>query len=151
MSRSYLFVPGDSERKLEKALGAGADALILDLEDSVNVKAKPAARKLVREFLAAGNADKAWVRINPLDTADAELDLEAVVSAAPVGIVLPKPIGVADSQRLAQILEQLETRFNVAVGSTRILPIATERPRALFGMDEYCAATRRLAGLSWGA
>lgn len=151
MIRSYLFVPGDSERKLEKALRCGADALILDLEDSVSAAARPAARELVKEFLQAGNARHCWVRINSLDTADAELDLAAVMAGAPEGIVLPKPTGVADSRRLGQLLEPLEAENDIAVGSTHILPITTERPRALFAMGDYRAATPRLAALGWGA
>ncbi len=151
MIRSYLFVPGDSERKMEKALRSGADALILDLEDSVHEESRPLAREFVKEFLLAGNARHCWVRINALDTPDAELDLAVVMAGAPEGIVLPKPTGVADSRRLSQLLEPLEAKNGVAVGSTHILPITTERPRALFSMGDYRAATPRLAGLCWGA
>ncbi len=86
MIRSFLFVPGDSERKLEKAGSVGADALILDLEDSVTPEARPTARELARKHAGTG----VWVRINPLDTEDADADLEAVMPAGPDGIVLPK-------------------------------------------------------------
>ena len=75
MSRSFLFVPGDSEKKLARAEHADADALIVDLEDSVQSEARPAARNLVREFLSNVHAAEVWVRINPLDSVDALEDL----------------------------------------------------------------------------
>jgi citrate lyase subunit beta/citryl-CoA lyase len=87
MNRSYLFVPADSERKMKKAAEVAADALILDLEDSVSANARPAARELARDYLA--NKDNIWVRINPIDTADAAADLGAVMASGPTGFVLP--------------------------------------------------------------
>jgi citrate lyase subunit beta/citryl-CoA lyase len=153
VSRSFLFVPADSERKLEKAGTSNADALILDLEDSVAAAARPAARKLAAEFLTSHRDAEAdvWVRINPLDSADALEDLKAVMPSAPVGIVLPKPRGAVDSNQLAKLLEVLEQENGHAEGCTSILPVATERPAALFSMDDYVDATPRLAGLTWGA
>ena len=149
MNRSYLFVPADSERKLKKSADVGADALILDLEDSVAPDAKPAARELCREFLA--DRKKAWVRINPLAGEHALADLEAVVPAAPVGIVLPKAEGAADVKRLAALLDGLERDHGVEAGSIAILPICTETPRAMFKLAEYAGATSRLAAMTWGA
>lgn len=149
MIRSFLFVPADSERKLAKAADAGSDALILDLEDSVAAAARPAARKLAREYLQGG--DNIWVRINPIDTDDAALDLEAVMPAAPAGIVLPKPRSAAAAIQLAAQLDEYETRHGIEAGTTRILPLCTEHPAALFSLHGYIAATPRLAGLSWGA
>lgn len=151
MIRSFLFVPGDSEKKLAKAVNSGADALILDLEDSVAAANRPAARQLVAEFLQSGNVTNGWVRINPLATADADKDLHAIMPGAPQGIVLPKPAGPQDSRRLADRLTDLESEFELAPGGTKILPIATEQPAALFSMAEYAGLTRRLAGLTWGA
>jgi len=147
--RSFLFVPGDSERKLEKASGVGADALIVDLEDSVTADARPAARELARDFI--NGKDKIWVRINPTDSIDALFDLQAVMPSAPAGIVLPKPGSADDAMRLAMTLDELESTHGIAPGSTRILPLCTERPRALFSLESYVGATPRLAGLSWGA
>lgn len=149
MSRSFLFVPADSARKMAKALDAGADALILDLEDSVSAEAKPDARVLAAEWLA-GKMD-VWVRINPIDTDDAEADLEAVMPAAPAGIMLPKPRSAADVKQLAARLDRLEAQHGIASGSTRIVALCTERPEALFTLHGYIGATPRLAGLSWGA
>jgi citrate lyase subunit beta/citryl-CoA lyase len=149
VSRSFLFVPADSARKMPKALDAGADALILDLEDSVSAEAKPDARVLAAEWLA-GKMD-VWVRINPIDTDDAEADLEAVMPAAPAGIMLPKPHSAADVKQLAARLDRLEAQHGIASGSTRIVALCTERPEALFTLHGYIGATPRLAGLSWGA
>jgi citrate lyase subunit beta/citryl-CoA lyase len=147
--RSFLFVPGDSESKLEKAAGVGADALIVDLEDSVTTEARPAARELARNYVE-GRED-AWVRINPTDSADAIQDLQAVMPAAPAGIVLPKPRSADDVMHVAVKLDELESEHGIAAGFTRILPLCTERPRALFSLDSYVGATPRLSGLSWGA
>ena len=149
MTRSFLFVPADSERKLQKAGSVGADALILDLEDSVAADAKADARELAREYLK-GKVD-VWVRINPLDTDDAEADLASVMPSAPTGIVLPKPRSAATAVELDGMLSDLETSHGIDSGSTRILPLCTEHPEALFTLNSYIGATSRLAGLSWGA
>jgi len=149
MNRSYLFVPADSERKMARVMDAGADAVILDLEDSVAADARPAARESAREFLL--NKQNVWVRINPIDTDDAIADLEAVMPSAPAGIVLPKPRSADDAVQLAARLDDLEAAHGLEAGQTRIIAICTERPEALFALGSYAAATARLAGLSWGA
>jgi len=151
LSRSFLFVPADSERKLAKARDTDADALILDLEDSIAAGTRPKARQIAQDFLTdKGNAEL-WVRINPLDTEDALQDLRAVMPSAPCGIILPKPVGARDTNQLAKLLDALELENGHTSGQTSIIPIATERPAALFKMHEYADATARLAGLSWGA
>lgn len=149
MNRSFLFVPADSERKLEKAGSVGADALILDLEDAVAADARPAARKLAVEYLQ--DAKDVWVRINPIDTDDAQADLEAVVPGAPAGIVLPKPRSAAATVLLADRIGELEEEHGLEQGSTRIMALCTEHPEALFTLDSYIGATPRLEALSWGA
>ena len=151
MSRSFLFVPADSERKLHKAADSDADALILDLEDAVAASARPAARRLVAEFLGQPVHADRWVRINPLYCDDAGRDLEAVMTAAPDGIVLPKCSGAADVAELSTRLEEIEAAIGDGPGVTRILPIVTERPAALFRMQEYEQSSARLAALTWGA
>ncbi|MEM7502360.1 MAG: CoA ester lyase [Pseudomonadota bacterium] len=151
MSRSYLFVPGDSERKLSKACNGDADALILDLEDAVAGPRKESARRLVAEFLNEPSRCDCWVRINALDSGDAKLDLEAIVGAAPYGIVLPKPRGAEDIVRLADWLSELEDRSGDGRGVTRILPIVTEHPAALFRLHEFAGASNRLEAMTWGA
>lgn len=148
MIRSFLFVPADSERKLQKAAEAGADALILDLEDSVAADARPAARARAREFLLGKK--NVWVRINPIDTEDATADLDGVMPSAPAGIMLPKPRSAAAAIALDRRISALESKHGIELGSTRILPLCTEHPEALFTLNGYIGATPRLAGLSWG-
>lgn len=149
MNRSYLFVPADSERKMKKAADAGADALILDLEDSVAPAARPAARDLACDYLAG--RQNVWVRINPIDTDDAVADLEGIMPSAPTGIVLPKPRSADDAVRLAALLDDLEQQHDIEVGSTGIMAICTERPEAIFTVNSYVGATPRLRALTWGA
>jgi len=149
MNRSFLFVPADSERKLAKAAGAGADALILDLEDSVAASARAAARANAADYLKG--RDNVWVRINALDSKDSAADLEAVMPSAPCGIVLPKPRSPADAVRLSQRIDALERELGIEHGRTRIIALCTERPEALFTLNGYAGATARLFGLSWGA
>lgn len=142
--RSLLFVPGDRPDRMEKALGLGADALILDLEDSVASPAKPEARKAVARFVEANSKARLWVRVNPLGSAEIDKDLAAIVPARPDGIVLPKAEGGASVNELAR---RLSERGNVG---TQILAIATETPAAVFQLGNYGGA-KRLAGLTWGA
>ena len=151
MSRSFLFVPADSEKKLANARKSKADALILDLEDSVQKDARPRARRLVQEFLGDASEAELWVRINSLDSADALDDLREILPAAPFGIVLPKPIGARDVNQLSMLIDVLEQESDLPAGQTVILPIVTEQPAALFRLHEYAEATPRLRGLTWGA
>jgi citrate lyase subunit beta/citryl-CoA lyase len=153
--RSLLFVPGDSEKKLGKADHGEADALILDLEDSVAPSRKPAARQLVRDFLdahAGVRRSELWVRIAALDQTDALLDLIAILGGRPDGIIQPKPDGPDDVRRLSHYLDALEVRENIVLGHTRIIPVATETASAPFRLGDYAqAGLSRLAGLTWGA
>lgn len=151
-ARSWLFVPADAPGKIAKAMGSGADALILDLEDSVALSAKAQARKLAAETLAGPRGGVAlWVRINPLASGLALADLAAVMPAAPVGIVLPKPDSAVDVVTLAHYLDAFEAAAGLPVGQARILPIATETPASVFNLGTYIQAGPRLAGLTWGA
>ena len=149
MNRSYLFVPADSERKMKKAADVGADATILDLEDSVPPDSRPAARELSRDYLV--DRQRVWVRINPIGSEDAAADLEAVMPSAPTGIVLPKSGGADDVVRLAAMLDTLERTHGIEAGRTGILPICTEKPDALFTLGSYAGSSPRLAAMSWGA
>ena len=153
MLRSLLFVPGDSEKKLAKSISTSADALILDLEDSVSPDRTAIARSMVSEFLKAhsNRAQQLWVRINPLQTPLALHDLVAVMAGKPDGIMLPKPLNAKDAQQLDHCLSALEVREGLALGSTRIIPVATEVAGALFDLQSYAGATPRLQGLTWGA
>ena len=153
MLRSLLFVPGDSEKKLAKSISTSADALILDLEDSVSPDRTAIARSMVAEFLKAHSNRKQqlWVRINPLQTPLALHDLVAVMAGKPDGIMLPKPLNAKDAQQLDHCLSALEVREGLELGSTRIIPVATEVAGALFDLQSYAGATPRLQGLTWGA
>lgn len=142
--RSLLFVPGDRPDRMEKALLAGADALILDLEDSVAPAAKGEARRNVAAFLNAHSETSLWVRINPLDGPEAERDLAAILPSHPDGIVLPKAEGGAS---VAELARRLTDHGNA---TALILPIATETPAAIFQLGSFAGA-KRLAGLTWGA
>nr|WP_295469301.1 CoA ester lyase [Mesorhizobium sp.] len=153
--RSWLFIPGDSDNKLAKADGSTADAIILDIEDSVSPERKQLARDMIRTFLDARprheRRTQLWVRINALD--DAALpDLAAVVGGAPDGIMIPKTNGPEDIVTLGDYLDALETREGVAPGSTRILPVATETPIAPLRLAHFAEISLpRLLGLTWGA
>ena len=156
MLRSWLFIPGDSERKLDKGDTCAADALILDLEDSVAASGKAAARERVAAFLrarpTAERRRRLWVRINPLDTPLALADLAAVVAAAPDGVMLPKACGPDDVVTLSHYLDALEAQATLPAGAIRILPVATETAAAPFRLADYAHRhLPRLAGLTWGA
>jgi citrate lyase subunit beta/citryl-CoA lyase len=142
--RSLLFVPGDRPDRMEKALGAGADALILDLEDAVAPENRQVARHEVAHFLNQHNEIRIFVRVNPLDSPDNEKDLNAVLPSHPNGIVLPKSESGASVTELAK---RLSERSNA---TAQILAIATETPAAIFGLGSYGGA-KRLLGLTWGA
>lgn len=153
--RSWLFVPGDSEKKMAKGRGNAADALILDLEDSVADDRQEIARGLTRDFLTA-NADRGrqelWVRINPLAHDFALADLAAVMPGRPDGIMLPKADSAADVNRLGDFLSALEAREGIARGATRIFCVATETAASLLGFGSYLqGVTPRLAAMTWGA
>lgn len=154
--RSLLFIPGDSEKKLAKVAGCGADAVILDLEDAVAPANKAAARDRVAAVLRATprgkRASQYWVRINPLDSGLALDDLAAVVPGCPDGIMQPKTDSPDDVRRLSHYLDALEVAHGVAPGSIRILPVATETARAPFLLGGFAdAGLDRLVGLTWGA
>ncbi len=152
--RSMLFVPADSEKKLAKVAGGAADALILDIEDSVAPERKAAARALAGAYLKSQTGtrkQKLWVRINPLDTADALLDLAAIVAGRPDGLILPKATDAGDAVRLDCYLSALEIREGVELGATKIIVLATETGAAMFGLGTFSRDTPRLQGLTWGA
>jgi citrate lyase subunit beta/citryl-CoA lyase len=157
--RSWLFVPGDSEKKLAKAPAAGADVLIVDLEDSVVPANKALARDMARAWLQShrqqpteGKRTGRWVRINALDTPHWREDLVAVMPGAPDGIMLPKAAGPESIQQVAAELYELEGRNGVVAGSTKVLPLVSETAAAALSIAAYATASLpRLAGLTWGA
>ncbi len=154
MERSWLFVPGDSERKMAKAAGSGADIIIFDLEDSVAAEKRPAARGLIREYLSSHadrSAQKLWVRVNPLDSGVMLADLAGVMPGQPDGVLLPKPETPSEVVTLGLYLDAFEAAFGGEAGRTKILPVATETALSMFHLGGYRGLTPRLAGLTWGA
>ncbi len=154
MIRSWLFVPGDSERKLEKSRENPADALILDLEDSVSKDRQQLARIMTCAYLKSRpdrSGQQLWVRINPLDSGLALQDLAAVMPGAPNGICLPKVYSAKDVATLANYLSALEAREGLIDGSTKILCVATETAASLLTFHTYLDhVTRRLVAMTWG-
>ena len=151
--RSLLFVPGDDERKLARASDCGADVLIIDLEDSVADGRKAIARDITLNFILGFDravGPKLYVRINPLNSEFHDGDLDAIIPAAPDGVVVPKAEGGRDIQQLGARLAVREAESAIADGATRILAIATETARSLFHMGSYAGSSHRLAGLAWG-
>lgn len=153
--RSGLFVPGDSEKKLIKALGCGADALFVDLEDSVSMKNKQLARHLATDFLAdlpdRANRPALFVRVNAFDTELIEDDLEAVMQSRPDGIVLPKCEHGQDVTRLDAMLRVHEAENEMEDGTTQIIAIITETAIGLLNAGTYRRSSKRLRAVAWGA
>src|SRR6202051_1528928 len=150
--RSFLFVPGDSTRKFESAKKTAADALILDLEDSIAPDQKVAARRITRDMLDARKpAQKIYIRVNALDTGLTLGDLAAVMPGRPDGIVLPKCSGATDVNHLALYLDAFEAASDIEPGTTRIVVVATETARAVLKLLDFEGASPRLWGMMWGA
>ena len=151
-ARSWLFAPGDSERKMEKASSGDADIVLLDLEDAVCGEAKPKAREMVAAFIKAQpeQRERLWVRINPLQGPHALADLVAVIGAGPGGIMLPKPLGRRCLEKLDHYLMALEAAFGIEIGSTKVIPLVTETAEGMFTTGDYKGAPR-LAAMTWGA
>ena len=151
--RSLLFVPGDSERKFARARDCGADALILDLEDSVAPSEKANARANVAGLIEP-DPERTWtfiVRINALDTGLTLDDLAAVVKPGLDALLIPKGDGAADLDRIAPCLDALEAKAGMASGSVKLASVATETPKAMFALGSYAPAHPRLIALTWGA
>lgn len=146
--RSLLFVPGDRPERFEKAASSGADAIILDLEDSVSPINKDRARTAVANYLSAERSTFTLVRVNPLDSHFTAADIAAVINARPDAIMLPKADGASSIAQLDTILRS-EGREDASLPA--ILPIATETPQAIFTLGSYREVKDRLLGLTWGA
>jgi citrate lyase subunit beta/citryl-CoA lyase len=151
-ARSWLFAPGDSERKMEKATAGTADIVILDLEDAVAEGEKPKARSMVAAFLTANakQQKRLWVRINPIQRPQGLADLVAIVGARPAGIMLPKSRGRADAELLHHYLTALEATAGAECGTTQVIVLVTETADAMFTTGSYAGAPR-VAALTWGA
>ena len=158
-NRSWLFVPGDSDTKLTKAVSTEADVIIVDLEASVPSDAKHRARELAagwlrvhRNRILEQHDMGRWVRINALDSRLWRDDLVAVMPSAPDGIILPKASGPDALRQIAAEIYELEQRNQIAPGSTKLMPMAGETPVSALSIAAYADASQpRLAGLTWGA
>nr|WP_298926822.1 CoA ester lyase [uncultured Erythrobacter sp.] len=149
--RSWLFAPGDSDKKMGKAIASDADIALLDLEDSVTPENKASARQQVAAAIAgAPDRSRVWVRVNPLSGEWTEADLDAVVAANPGGIFLPKSEGGHDVERLDTMLSAREAAAGLEVGAIKVAALVTETAAAMFTTGTYDGAPR-LVAMSWGA
>lgn len=150
--RSWLFAPGDSERKMEKAAAGNADIAIFDLEDAVSPEEKPTARRIVHDFLERRdeNRTRLWVRVNPLDGPHTLADLAAIMPGKPGGIMLPKVYGRADVETMDHYLSAFEAAHGIDQGATKLIVLVTETAAAMFTTGDYKGAPRVVA-LTWGA
>lgn len=153
--RSLLFVPADSSKKLDKGMASGADALIVDLEDSISPANKAAARASAFDFLKGASAQKQrprlFVRVNSIDTGLTDADLDAIVPGRPDAIMLPKAVGGASVIHLDAKLAAREAIAGLPENSIEIVALATETAASLFLTGTYAGASKRLTGLTWGA
>ena len=151
-ARSWLFAPGDSEKKMTKAMEGAADIVLIDLEDAVATENKIAARQSVYDFIKAHPEQRArlWVRINPFDGPYTLGDLAAVMPAHPGGIMLPKVYGRQEVEKLDHVLSALEVANGIEEGSTPVIVLITETAEAMFHTGDYKGAPRVVA-LTWGA
>ena len=153
--RSLLFVPADSAKKLDRAMTSGADAIIVDLEDSIAPDGKAAARQSAAAFVKAAIASRprpyVMVRVNGLQSGLTDADLDAVAPARPDAIMLPKAEGGASVIHADAKLAVREATSGLPDGHIKILPIATETAAALFVAGTFAGASPRLIGLTWGA
>lgn len=152
--RSFLFVPADGGPKLDKALASGADAVIVDLEDSIVPERKPAAREAALAFLKKASTNKQrprlLVRINSLDTDMTDADLDAIVAGKPDAVVFPKAEGGPSVVHLDAKLTAREAIAGMLEGHIKIVAQAVESAAGLFAAGNFRNASPRLIGLTWG-
>jgi len=152
--RSLLFVPADGGSKLDKAMASGADAVIVDLEDSIAPERKDEARKLALAFLKDAGTKverpRLLVRINGLDTGMTDADLDAIVPGAPDAVLFPKAEGGASVVHLDAKLTAREAVAGLPEGAIKILAQAVESAAGLFLAGTFRDSSPRLIGLTWG-
>lgn len=151
--RSWLFVPGDSERKLARGWSAGADALIIDLEDAVAPERKVLARDIAADAIRERRDRRSMVsiRVNAVDTGLTRDDIASTFRCRPDAYVLPKVMEVEDVRGVSRYLGELEAQAGMPAGATGLIPIVTEHPRAVFRLEALCASDPRVAGIIWGS
>lgn len=153
LAKSFMFVPGDSDKKLGKAQDLGADAIVLCLEDAVSEQNKPLARDKVQTYLRefrGKSKPQLWIRVNPITTEHLLKDLVAVMPGAPTGIFFPKPSTAEDFKKLDSYITVLEIQNNIEPGSTRIMSVA-ESCVGTLNQGDFAFASPRLSGMTWGA
>jgi citrate lyase subunit beta / citryl-CoA lyase len=152
--RSWLFVPGDSDAKLAKIAACGADAVIIDLEDSVAENRKQMAREATKHFLqnwhGGPNTPALYVRVNGLSTGLINDDLAVAISASTMGIMLPKAEGGISVTELSALMRVAEAHAGLADGKTKIIAIATETATGVLNAGTYANCSPRLVALAWG-
>lgn len=150
--RSWLFAPGDSEKKMAKAVGGPADVVIFDLEDAVTIENKPLARQMIHDYMQTNpeHRERIWVRVNPLDGPYTLEDLAAVMPANPAGLMLPKIYGRQDLEAFDKYVAALEVANGIEQGSTPVIALVTETAQAMFHTGDYAGAPRMVA-MTWGA
>lgn len=148
--RSLLFVPGDRPERFAKAAASGADAIIIDLEDSVSLDNKAKARDATAEWLSGGRKGvPCFVRVNPEASHMTQDDLNAVLPYLPDAIVLPKAEGAKSVHWLCALAAA--TADAPAGDAPPILPIATETPGGIFDLGSLRDVASHLIGVTWGA
>lgn len=151
--RSFLFVPADSEKKQAKGLNSGADALILDLEDSVALAHKQAGRDCATAFLSKRTDKKPFivVRMNALDTDLWQDDLAAIVPARPDAIMVPKTISGSCIAKVSHHVLELELKHGLPQGEIQLMNVATETAASMFNLGTYANVSKRFFAMTWGA
>lgn len=151
--RSWLFVPADSERKLQRVWNAGADAVIVDLEDAVAPERKVEARAIATSAIRDTPRHDTFVtvRINALDSGLAWDDLEATFPARPDAYMVPKVGSPDEIVTVADRLGKLEAAAGLPAGTVRLVPIVTEHPRAVLRLEALCSVHPRTAAVLWGS
>ena len=140
--RSILFVPADRPERFDKAMASEADAVILDLEDSVAAAKKDEARAAIKEYLSEPKQKPVAIRVNPLNSTFIDKDIAMIEAIHCDALVLPKAEGKRDILELVNRLKK---------DAPPILPVATETPAAIFELGSYKSVGSYLAGLTWGA
>jgi citrate lyase subunit beta/citryl-CoA lyase len=153
--RSFLFTPADSPKKLDKAMMSGADAVIVDLEDSIafdgKARARDSAAAFLKDAIPAKERPYLLVRVNGLQTGLTDADLDAIAPAKPDAIMLPKAEGGASVIHADAKIAVREAMYDLPDGHIKILPIATETAAALFVAGTFAGSSARLLALTWGA
>lgn len=150
-ARSWMFVPGNRERFIQKANGSAADAILLDIEDGVLPNEKAEARRMIAEALGkVDGGPRRYVRVNALTTPWLKADLEAVVLPNLEGICLTKVTKPSDIHETASLIESLEKQRGIQAGSIRILA-AVESARGLMNAVAIADSSPRVVGLMFGA